>query len=189
MDLNIIIIQFIQQYPIIPFLLLFTINNIVLYKAWCKNKHYKAQELKKIKEEAKTEKRKCTDEELEDEIKPQTSFTWTFCICVCFDIWMLGAFFTHIWAAQYFNEVKEEDCNKALFGDSFGAVNALISAFAFAGMLVAFFLQRYVLMASANLLTLSQRDCLKNQKEISSVGTIDTLMACIALGLCPTPRC
>ena len=149
--MNIIIIQFIQQYPIIPFLLLFTINNIVLYKAWCKNKHYKAQELKKIKEEAKTEKRKCTDEELEDEIKPQTSFTWTFCICVCFDIWMLGAFFTHIWAAQYFNEVKEEDCNKALFGDSFGAVNALISAFAFAGMLVAFFLQRYVLMASANL--------------------------------------
>ena len=162
MDLIIGIIQFIKGCPFIPFLLLFAINNLVLYRAWRNDKLYKAKVLVKLKEEAKTEKRKCTDDELEDEIKPQTSFTWTFCICVCLDIWMLGAFFTHLWAAQYFTEVKEEDSNKALFGDSFGAVNALISAFAFAGMLVAFFLQRYELRLQRKELQLT-RDEMNDQ--------------------------
>ena len=99
----------------------------------------------KLEQEANNEKRRYTIEELKEEIKPQTGFTWTFCICICLDIWIIGAYLTHLWAANYFLEVKEEDSNKALFGDSFGAVNALISAFAFAGMLVAFFLQRYEL--------------------------------------------
>lgn len=39
----------------------------------------------------------------------------------------------------------KDDCAPALFGDSFGAVNALISALAFAGMIVTFILQRYEL--------------------------------------------
>ena len=137
--------EFLEDKPYIPFLLLFFANNAVLYYAWRKDKEYRASELAKLQQEANNANRRYSIEELKEEIKPQTGFTWTFCICICLDIWMVGAFSTHLWAAHYFLEVEEEDSSKALFGDSFGAVNALISAFAFAGMLVAFFLQRYEL--------------------------------------------
>ena len=86
-----------------------------------------------------------TEEELKDEIEPKQSYIWICAVVVCLDIWMIGALLTHWWAGKYFTEVAETDNNKALFGDSFGAVNALISAFAFAGMIAAFFLQRYEL--------------------------------------------
>ena len=85
------------------------------------------------------------DDELKDEIEPKQVYSWILGIVICLDIWILGAVATHWWADAFFNEVGETDSNKALFGDSFGAVNALVSAFAFAGMIVAFVLQRYEL--------------------------------------------
>lgn len=60
------------------------------------------------------------------------------------DILIIGSVVTNYWADNFF-KVADPDNNKALFGDSFGAVNALVSAFAFAGMIVAFILQRYEL--------------------------------------------
>lgn len=99
-----------------------------------------------------------TDEDLEDEIEPKQIYIWILGIVVCLDIWILGAVVTHWWAANYFadNEkiIPDVSClgtsennatTRGLFGDSFGAVNSLISAFAFAGMIVAFILQRYEL--------------------------------------------
>lgn len=144
-DFILLLSEFMEDKPYVSFILLLLVNNAVLFCAWYKDKKYRAIELVKLEQEAKIESRKYTIEELKEEIKPQPSFTWTFCICICLDIWIVGAYLTHLWAAHYFKEVKEGDSNKALFGDSFGAVNALISAFAFAGMLVAFFLQRYEL--------------------------------------------
>ena len=49
-----------------------------------------------------------------------------------------------------------------MFGDSFGAVNALISAFAFAGMIVAFIMQRYELKLQRKELRMT-RDEMKEQ--------------------------
>lgn len=54
--------------------------------------------------------------------------------------------FDIVFIAEFkFFPTSQNDCPPALFGDSFGAVNALISAFAFAGMIVTFVLQRYEL--------------------------------------------
>ncbi len=109
------------------------------------NKCYKEKQLKKLKAEKENRKERYDERELRDEIPPQHWYAWVFSTCLCLNIWVVGAIVTHWWAGKYFTFIKEEDCNKALFGDSFGAVNALISAFAFAGMIVAFILQRYEL--------------------------------------------
>ena len=99
-------------------------------------------------------------EDLKDEIAPLPWFSWVLAICICMLIWILGGIGTHWWATEFFadrieistqgavkavtNEVSNAN-TRGLFGDSFGAVNALISAFAFAGMIVAFIFQRYEL--------------------------------------------
>ena len=59
-------------------------------------------------------------------------------IIVCLVLWIGGMFLSHWYAKTYFT-VANDDNPQALFGDSFGAVNALISAFAFAGVIVAIF--------------------------------------------------
>lgn len=105
------------------------------------------------------------EDDLEDEIEPKQSHAWILGVVICLDIWILGAIFTHWWATTFFadyttaktislqmeaeNTAATSEVSKAatrgLFGDSFGAVNALVSALAFAGMIVAFVLQRYEL--------------------------------------------
>ena len=95
-----------------------------------------------------------TDEALEDELELKQIHIWIFAIVVCLDIWILGAVATHWWATTYFIHGTEEAAEAAntgvtestetirgLFGDSFGAVTALVSALAFAGMIVAYWLQ------------------------------------------------
>lgn len=80
-----------------------------------------------------------------DDLKDPKSWKWwTLSVVICLVIWAVGGFLTNRFAASYF-EVGLEDNAPALFGDSFGAVNALISAIAFAGMLVTFRLQKYEL--------------------------------------------
>lgn len=121
------------------------IVNAVFVIAYKMNSEYRETVFKKLKGEKESRNESYDEKELRDEIPPQHWFAWVFGVCICLDIWIVGAWITHWWAGEYFNHFREEDNNKALFGDSFGAVNALISALAFAGMIVAFILQRYEL--------------------------------------------
>lgn len=65
---------------------------------------------------------------------------WVTAILGCFVVWLVGAWVTRWYAIHYALPVVNNAAG--LFGDSFGAVNALISAFAFAGVFVTFWLQR-----------------------------------------------
>ena len=85
-----------------------------------------------------------------------TFFLLEIALAVSIDIFIIGAIISHNWAYYYFGgQVKTE--NMGLFGDCFGAVNALVSAFAFAGVIVSIFQQK-------NELEL-QREELKAQRE------------------------
>lgn len=83
------------------------------------------------------------------------ALVWGGAILLCLLIWAVGAMGTH-WFAHHYFIVDTHENAPALFGDSFGAVNALISAFAFAGMIVTFWLQRKELKL--------QRDELESQR-------------------------
>ena len=84
-----------------------------------------------------------------------------FCICgaavLCIVIWTGGAVLTYWLADISFTDVTCSANRRALFGDSFGAVNALISACAFACMIIALIFQRKELCL--------QRKELKAQRE------------------------
>lgn len=91
------------------------------------------------------------------------SIGWTIVIAtiVCVVLWVGGMFLTQWYANSYF-DINSADGNKyALFGDSFGAVNALISAFAFAGVIVAIVIQR-------NELRLQRKDLELQRNEFST---------------------
>ena len=136
---------------IVSVLLVANVTLIVseVIKSW--NKKKEIAELRKKKEAEMVHRsgadslETLTDDDLEDEIEPKQCHVWILGIVICLDIWIVGAIVTHLWAAHYFTDVPVGDSRKALFGDSFGAVNALVSALAFAGMIVAFVLQRYEL--------------------------------------------
>lgn len=135
------------------------------YLIYSENRRRKEEQLQlaKLKQDkiAKGVEEKDIDEDdLKDEIEPKQKYSWIFGIIVCLDIWIIGAVATHWWATTFFadgvvaqtgessdaaSEISNAATNQGLFGDSFGAVNALVSAFAFAGMIVAFILQRYEL--------------------------------------------
>lgn len=135
------------------------------------NLRKEVQELRRKKEDEMADRsgaeslETLSDEDLEDEIEPKQRHIWILGIVICLNIWILGAVGTHWWATTYFaddvaatavchhatvessvtpTEVSDAT-TRGLFGDSFGAVNALVSALAFAGMIVAFILQRYEL--------------------------------------------
>lgn len=111
------------------------------------------------------------DEDLKDEIEIKQRYVWIKGIVVCLDIWIIGAVLTHLWASHYFTDITAGDSRKALFGDSFGAVNALVSALAFAGIIITIQLQRRDLRLQRKDLKLQYRelmitnDQLKGQKE------------------------
>lgn len=86
---------------------------------------------------------------------------WVMCISICLAVWVIGGVLTHIWAENFFKDESGGN-EKALFGDSFGAVNALVSSFAFAGMIVSFFLQKQELKLQRKELA-AQRDEFKQQ--------------------------
>lgn len=138
--------------------------NAVLLISYKSNCDYLQDEFKKLEAGKKKKGETYNAKELREEIPPQHWYAWVFGICICLDIWILGAIATHWWAGKFFIHVMSEDNNKALFGDSFGAVNALISAFAFAGMIVAFILQRYELRLQRKELE-AQRNEFEKQNE------------------------
>ncbi len=83
---------------------------------------------------------------MKDEVETNSWYTWVIGIAICLNVWIIGAIVTYAWADWYFVGDRDNiDNNKAIFGDSFGAVNALISAFAFGAMIVTFYFQRYEL--------------------------------------------
>lgn len=89
-----------------------------------------------------------------------TGWIICFAIIICLLLWIVGMLLSHWYAEKYFI-VSEGDNPQALFGDSFGAVNALISAFAFAGVIVAIFIQR-------NELRLQRKDLVLQRQEFST---------------------
>lgn len=97
---------------------------------------------------------------VEEEIEPLQSHAWIVGCVVCFDILIVGAIISHWWAENFFVERSGSVGQKSLFGDSFGAVNALVSAFAFAGMIVSFFMQR-------SELRLQRKELQENRQEMS----------------------
>ena len=73
--------------------------------------------------------------------KEQVSgWMWFWAILGCVLLWSLGSIGTR-YIAEHCFAVSDGD-SAALYGDSFGAINALISALAFAGVIVTFYLQR-----------------------------------------------
>lgn len=139
-----------------------------------RNKKKEISELRKKKESEMVHRagadslESLTDDDLEDEIEPKQRHVWILGIVICLDIWILGAVSTHLWAAHYFTDVPAGDSRKALFGDSFGAVNALVSAFAFAGMIVAFVLQRYELRLQRKELRDSRREMKQQTAQLAA---------------------
>lgn len=103
-----------------------------------------------------------------------------FAIILCFAVWWGGMTYTHEYAITKFkseqkvvskeNSLKDEEI-KGLFGDSFGAVNALVSALAFAGVIVSLYFQRKDLKLQRQDLQLQRKELeltrgeLQNQTE------------------------
>jgi hypothetical protein len=91
-------------------------------------------------------------------------FSWLIAVVICLIICVGGAFLSYVLADKCLPANSVEVCPPALFGDSFGAVNALISAFAFAGMIVTFRLQRTELKMQREELA-AQREEFSQQNE------------------------
>ena len=148
------------QFSLILFIL--GVANYILYDSYKRKKQDEEAELTRLKQRLKakgTPEDEIDENDLREEIEPKQKYSWIFGIVICLDIWIFGAVITHLWAYFFFDEVDDSNSKRALFGDSFGAVNALISAFAFAGMIVAFILQRYELR-------LQRKELKDNRKEM-----------------------
>lgn len=157
--------KYIASMPMLSFYViggfLFTITIIWLICAR-RNKTQLAARKEKLRNQKNAENEDFTEESLDEELEPNNWYAWVVGISICLYVWIVGAVITHVWAEYFFIHCADEDNNKALFGDSFGAVNALISAFAFAGMIVAFIMQRYELKLQRKELRMT-RDEMKEQ--------------------------
>lgn len=148
---------------------------VVINVAWCishiKNKKAIAKRIELLRREKTENGESFTEESLKNEIEPNTWYAWVLGLVVCLDVWIFGAIATHLWAAWFF-KVNANDNPMALFGDSFGAVNALISAFAFAGMIVAFILQRYELKLQRKELQMTREEMKEQTAEFEKQNKI-----------------
>ena len=160
-------IDFMLVLQIIIIVVVLITANIYLYKSEKRRKEEEKDELLQTKQKMISQgvaENEINQDDLKDEIAPNPRYAWIFGVIVCLDIWIVGAVLTHLWAGTFFSEVNPNDNRKALFGDSFGAVNALISAFAFAGLIVAFIIQRYELRLQWKELK-NTREELRGQKQ------------------------
>lgn len=96
-----------------------------------------------------------------EESKPKRD--WIIAIIVCVVVWLGGAAATRWYATTHY-ESTDPNATAGVFGDSFGAVNALISALAFAGVIVTFRLQRKELDLQRHELNLQYQE-LKAQRD------------------------
>lgn len=148
---------------------------VVINVAWCishiKNKKAVAKRIEQLRREKTGNGEFFTEASLKNEVEPNTWYAWVLGLVVCLDVWIFGAIATHLWAAWFF-KVNANDNPMALFGDSFGAVNALISAFAFAGMIVAFILQRYELKLQRKELQMTREEMKEQTAEFEKQNKI-----------------
>lgn len=100
-------------------------------------------------------------------VKKKTGLIFPIAIAVllCIGIWSGGMILTHWYANNHFDVPKDAN-SPALFGDSFGAVNALISAFAFAGVIVSMYLQRKDLEMQRESIDIQRKELQQNTKEL-----------------------
>lgn len=152
--------------------LVLTVIHIILYVSYKKDRCQRDKKLVYLRRLKVAEEEPFTEESLKEEVEPNTWFAWVLGIVICLDVWIIGAVITHAWASWFFTHCNEDDNNKALFGDSFGAVNALISAFAFAGMIVAFILQRYELKLQRKELQMTRDEMKEQTAEFEKQNTI-----------------
>ena len=82
------------------------------------------------------------DKNKQDEIKKETRRVIKWALVISFGVWLVGAVITRVIGIYCFPCNEGDSAAAGLFGDSFGAVNALISAMAFAGVIASFWLQR-----------------------------------------------
>ena len=152
------------------------VSVIVVINAGCyichrRNKNAIAEKIAALRREKTENGESFTEESLKNEVEPNTWYAWVLGLVVCLDVWIFGAIATHLWAAWFF-KVNADDNPMALFGDSFGAVNALISAFAFAGMIVAFILQRYELKLQRKELQMTREEMKEQTAEFEKQNKI-----------------
>lgn len=82
------------------------------------------------------------DKNKQNEIRKETRRVIRLALLISFGVWLIGAVVTRFIGVHCFPCNEGDSAAAGLFGDSFGAVNALISAMAFAGVIVSFWLQR-----------------------------------------------
>lgn len=110
-------------------------------------------------------------------------------IIICIVLCIGGMLLSH-WYAGAFFPVPDGESPQALLGDSFGSVNALISAFAFAGVIVAIFIERHELTLQRKDLSLqrqefaTQNETLQLQRFENTFFNMLTLQQRIVLDLC-----
>lgn len=97
--------------------------------------------------------------------EPNSICWWIVATLTCLAIWIGGYFLTYwLSGCKSIFQVVDGTSASALLGDSFGGVNALVSALAFAGMIVTFAFQRYELGMQRQELK-AQRDELSEQNK------------------------
>lgn len=87
----------------------------------------------------------------------------TVVMIICYGLMKLS----HWYAINEFTVPKNnQDSKEALFGDSFGSVNAIISALAFIGVVVALWMQQRQIQLQREDLALQRQDLRNNTKEL-----------------------
>ncbi|MDL2257097.1 putative phage abortive infection protein, partial [Bacteroidales bacterium OttesenSCG-928-I14] len=98
----------------------------------------------------------------------------------CFGVWFLAPLLSHWYITVFYNfndivsntEIISESKTllekRALWGDSYGSINALISAFAFAGVIVSMYLQRKDLQLQRDSLGVQKDELIRNTNELAS---------------------
>lgn len=160
-----------QEIAIVILVSVIVVINAEWYICHRRNKNAIAEKIAALRREKTKNGESFTEESLKDEVEPNTWYAWVLGLVVCLDVWIFGAIATHLWAAWFF-KVDDKDNPMALFGDSFGAVNALISAFAFAGMIVAFILQRYELKLQRKELQMTREEMKEQTAEFEKQNKI-----------------
>lgn len=110
--------------------------------------------------------------------KTNTLYPIVIAILISLGVFFGGIFISHWYANNHFIVKSNTKANKgentdhenapALFGDSAGAVNALISAFAFAGVIVSMYLQRKDLELQREALVVQQKELTQNTQALRS---------------------
>lgn len=173
--MNTTVETYIGSMPMLPFyviggfLLAITIIWLVCAR---RNKEQLTEQKEKLRKQKVHDKEVFTEDSLDEELEPNNWYAWVVGICICLYVWIVGAVITHVWAKYFFINCADVDNNKALFGDSFGAVNALISAFAFAGMIVAFIMQRYELKLQRKELRMTRDEMSEQTREFDTQNKI-----------------